>query len=661
VNVPSQDQRRTDVVVPSQLPQGLDAFAHRWQGRWRGRPRQARHLMDTAGRLHREAEQLRELSLPELQRRLVEASGEVRRLGRRWPEAFPAVLPLLVEASDRQLGMRPFPVQIMGALGLGQGRLVEMATGEGKTLTIALTATVAGWVRRPCHVITANDYLAERDARNMARLYEFCGVRAGFVTATMSAAERSQQYACDIVYTTSKELVADFLRDRLALGPLHPAPRRAIRNLLKASSPAAPLVTRGLFTAIVDEADNLLIDEAVTPLIISRQQENAALRDACRLSARLAEQLKPDADYRLDEDFKDVHLTDAGRHRLEELAPDYSGLYQNASWLAELVLQALRARHYYVRGKHYVVQENAIVIVDEFTGRLMPGRSWRLGLHQAVEAKEGLEISAPAEALARLSFQRFFRLFRHLSGITGTAREAADEFWSSYELPFTSVPPNRPCLRVAWPTRYFVTAEEKWSAIVQEIQEVHATGRPVLVGTRSVTASEALAERLQECGLVFTLLNAIRHREEAGIILRAGEQYVLTIATNMAGRGTDIRLGPGVAERGGLHVILTEPHESGRIDRQLQGRAGRQGDPGSARTFVSLEDEVVARFLPAALRGVLRHAQTWPEPLRSALWRGGLRIAQHRAQRRAWHQRRAVTRQDASLAEALTAGYADQI
>jgi preprotein translocase subunit SecA len=661
MNVPSHDQRRTDVVVPSQLPQGLDAFAHRWQGRWRGRSQQARTLSETAARAHGEAEKLRELSLPELHRRLADASGEVRRLGRRWPEAVPTVLPLLVEAADRQLGLRPFPVQIMGALGLGQGRLVEMATGEGKTLTIALAATVAGWTRRPCHVITANDYLAERDARNMAALYEFCGVRAGFVTAAMPAAERVQQYTCDIVYTTSKELVADFLRDRLALGPLHPAPRRAIRNLLRASSPTAPLVTRGLFTAIVDEADNLLIDEAVTPLIISRQQENAALRDACRLAARLTEQLKADTDYRLDEDFKDVHLTDAGHLRLEELAPAYVGLYQNASWLAELVLQALRARHYYIRGKHYVVQENAIVIVDEFTGRLMPGRSWRLGLHQAVEAKEGLEISAPAEALARLSFQRFFRLFRHLSGITGTAREAADEFWASYELPFTAVPPNRPCQRQSWPTRYFVTAEEKWAAIVQEIQEVHATGRPVLVGTRSVSASEALAERLQACGLVFTLLNAIRHREEAGIILRAGEQFVITIATNMAGRGTDIRLGPGVAEQGGLHVILTEPHESGRIDRQLQGRAGRQGDPGSTRTFVSLEDEVLERFLPGGLRRLLRHFGGRPEALRSALWSAGLRIAQYRAQRRAWHQRRAVTRQDASLAEALTAGYADQI
>jgi preprotein translocase subunit SecA len=661
MNLPSQDQRRTDLATPEKLPSGLDAVAHRWQGRWRGRSGRAQVLRDTAWRIHAEAEALRELSVPALEKRLAEAAQQVRRLGRRWPEAVPDCLPLLVEAADRQLGLRPFPVQIMGALGLGQGRLVEMATGEGKTLTIALAATIAGWLRRPCHVITANDYLAERDAKNMARLYEFCGVRAGFVTATMNSEERVQQYACDIVYTTSKELVADFLRDRLTLGPLHPAPRRAVRNLLKSTAPKLPLIMRGLCTAIVDEADNLLIDEAVTPLIISRQQENAALRDACVLAAELTEQLRPDVDYRLDEDYKDVHLTKEGHRRLEELAPAYSGLYQSAAWLAELVGQALRARHYYIKGKHYVIQEGAIVIVDEFTGRLMPGRSWRLGLHQAVEAKEGLTISSPTEALARLSFQRFFRLFRHLSGITGTAREASDEFWASYELPFTSVPPNRPCQRVNWPTRYFRTAEEKWAAIVEEIQQVHLTGRPVLVGTRSVVASEALADQLHARGLVCTLLNAVRHREEAGIILRAGQEHVLTIATNMAGRGTDIRIDPRVVGLGGLHVILTEPHESGRIDRQLQGRAGRQGDPGSTRTFVSLEDEVIERFLPTPLRRLLGSALGLSGALQRSIWGWGLRLAQYRAQRRAHLQRRAVTKQDASLAEALTAGYADQI
>lgn len=661
MNLPTQDQRRTEVARPESLPTGLDAVAHRLQGRWRGRGKAAAELGAAAVRVHAAAETLRSVSNQRLTELLREGADRVRRLGAKWAQEFETILPALVEAADRQLGMRPYPVQIMGALALGHGRLVEMATGEGKTLTIALAAAPSGWLRRPCHVITANDYLAERDAKGLAKFYEFCGVRAGYVAAAMATEERAKSYAQDVVYTTSKELVADFLRDRLTLGPLHSAPRRAVRNLSRATAPRLPWVTRGLFTAIVDEADNLLIDEAVTPLIISRKDENGELQDACRLAADVAAQLKAD-DYAVDEHYKDVRVTEAGVRRIEELVSWRTGTYHAATWMRELVEQGLRARHFYVRGKHYVVQDGAVVIVDEFTGRLMPGRSWRLGLHQAVEAKEGLAISPPSEALARLSFQRFFRLFQRLSGITGTAREAGDEFWTTYELPFTAIPPNRPCQRVEWPTLYYRTAEEKWAAIVREIETVHATGRPVLVGTRSVSASESLAERLQARGLAFTILNAVRHKEEAGIILRAGEKHVLTIATNMAGRGTDIRIDADVARLGGLHVILSEPHESGRIDRQLQGRSGRQGDPGSTRTFASLEDEVVLRFLPKWQQTLLQKL-VGSAASRSgrAILRRAFRRAQRIAERRAHGQRRQVMRQDAQLAESLTMGYADQI
>ncbi len=661
MNLPTQDQRRTEVARPESLPTGLDAVAHRLQGRWRGRGKAAAELGAAAVRVHAAAETLRSVSNQRLTELLREGADRVRRLGAKWAQEFETILPALVEAADRQLGMRPYPVQIMGALALGHGRLVEMATGEGKTLTIALAAAPSGWLRRPCHVITANDYLAERDAKGLAKFYEFCGVRAGYVAAAMATEERAKSYAQDVVYTTSKELVADFLRDRLTLGPLHSAPRRAVRNLSRATAPRLPWVTRGLFTAIVDEADNLLIDEAVTPLIISRKDENGELQDACRLAADVAAQLKAD-DYAVDEHYKDVRVTEAGVRWIEELVSWRTGTYHAATWMRELVEQGLRARHFYVRGKHYVVQDGAVVIVDEFTGRLMPGRSWRLGLHQAVEAKEGLAISPPSEALARLSFQRFFRLFQRLSGITGTAWEAGDEFWTTYELPFTAIPPNRPCQRVEWPTLYYRTAEEKWAAIVREIETVHATGRPVLVGTRSVSASESLAERLQARGLAFTILNAVRHKEEAGIILRAGEKHVLTIATNMAGRGTDIRIDADVARLGGLHVILSEPHESGRIDRQLQGRSGRQGDPGSTRTFASLEDEVVLRFLPKWQQTLLQKL-VGSAASRSgrAILRRAFRRAQRIAERRAHGQRRQVMRQDAQLAESLTMGYADQI
>jgi preprotein translocase subunit SecA len=655
MNTPSEDVRRTEVVVPARLPDGLDALAHRGQGRWRRRRAVAESLRAEAEQVWAAAEAMRDMHANDLRVLLAEHARRARRLGKRWVGEFAAMLPALVEAADRQLGLRPYPVQIMGALGLARGLLIEMATGEGKTLTVALAAVPAGWLDRPCHVITANDYLAERDATGLARFYDFCHVRAGYVTAPMPPEQRRDQYACAVVYATSKELVADFLRDRLALGPLAAAPRRSLNNLLTPAAARPATVMRGLFTGIVDEADNLLIDEAVTPLIISRPQENAALRDACATAAGLVGGLQEGADYEVDLQFKDVRLTEAGRARLAEMCAGLPGVYQGAGWMAELMDQALRARHFYTRGKQFVIQDNAIVIVDEFTGRLMPGRSWRLGLHQAVEAKEGVAITDPTEVLARLSFQKFFRLFRQLSGITGTAREASDEFWGIYELPVVTIPPNRPCMRSVWPTSYFLTAEEKWAAIVAEVEAVHAEGRPVLVGTRSVVSSEHLAELLHARGLGFALLNATRHREEAAVVHLAGEPGVITIATNMAGRGTDIRLGPGVARLGGLHVILSEPHESVRIDRQLQGRAARQGDPGSTRTFASLEDELVVRFGPRWQHAVLRRLLVRGAPGAEPALAWFFRRAQHRAQKMAYRQRKAVTRHDVQLAEALTA------
>jgi preprotein translocase subunit SecA len=330
--------------------------------------------------------------------------------------------------------------------------------------------------------------------------------------------------------------------------------------------------------------------------------------------------------------------------------------------MSTLVLQALQARHFYLRDKQYAILDGKVVIVDEFTGRLMPGRSWRLGLHQAVEAKEGVAVTHPAESLARLSFQRFYRLFRQLSGITGTATEAAHEFWRIYELPFVVIPPHRPNLRQAWPSQYFVDATAKWAAIVAQIAQVHAEGRPVLVGTRSVAASEHLGRLLKARNFLFALLNAVRNKEEAAIISLAGEPRQITIATNMAGRGTDIRLGAGVAKAGGLHVILTEYHESGRIDRQLQGRAGRQGDPGSTCTFASIEDELVERFLPGfASRTVA--AMLRAHSLRAQQVAGWMfRFAQRRAENFSFRQRRSVMEQDRMFADALIADQAiDQL
>lgn len=659
---PLTEVRRTELPDREKLPKGLDALVHRAHGVWNRRGGLSEQLLATALRLHAEAEGLQGWREGELREAMRAARVEVRRAPvRRLAAVFEKALPLVAEEARRRLGLQPYPVQLMGALGLAGANLVEMATGEGKTLTIGLAATILAWRGRPLHVITANDYLAQRDAVTLTALYEGCGVSVAAVHAELEPPARRRVYAADVVYTTSKELVADFLRDRIILGKLADPGRRTVASLIRrgATPGREQVVQRGIFTAIVDEADNQMIDEAVTPLIISRPQNDPALVAVSQVSDRIAAGLLPGEDYELEVRHKEARLLDSGRNKIAaycEQAPP--GRFMQPAWVSVLVVQALQARHFFLRDKQYVVVDGKVIIVDESTGRLMPGRSWRLGLHQAVEAKEGVEVTQPNESLARLSFQRFFRFFRHLSGITGTAAESAPEFWRVYERPMVVVPPHRPNLRQAWSARYFATAEAKWAAVVAEIERLHAAGRPILVGTRSVAASEHLGRLLTAKFLTFSLLNAHRHAEEAGIVLMAGEPGAITVATNMAGRGTDIRLGRGVVAAGGLHVILTELHESARIDRQLCGRAGRQGDPGSTRLFACLEDDLAERFLPKPVRRSLR---SWLAPRDEAGVEEGLvgwwmRRAQRAAEAQSYRQRRLVMEQDQELAEALIPG-----
>lgn len=661
--VPMVDIRRTEVLRPEKIPAGLDAVAHHAQGRWRSRQAFARECWELAGRIEAAAEKLRDASEADLRQQVTAQREAVKRSGGRTSAAAEESLPLVAELAARTLGLRPYRVQLMAALGLVRGRLVEMATGEGKTLSIALAAAVSGWAGRPVHVITANDYLATRDADGLRRFFSACRLTVAAVTGPAEPAERREAYRADIVYTTSKEIVADFLRDRLVLGLMADAGRRTVQRLLRGGTTDERIVLRGLHTAIVDEADNQLIDEAVTPLIISRPQENSSLLTVCRRADRVAASLLVGEDYEVDHRFKEVKLLDAGRDRIARAcAEEPAGRFNQPVWMNILVVQALQARHFFLRDKQYVIVDGKIVIVDESTGRLMPGRAWRLGLHQAVEAKEEVDLTPPAESLARLSFQRFFRLFRRLSGITGTAAEASGEFWRIYGLPYLKIPTHRPNQRKDLPTRYFATAAQKWSAVVDEIARLHVEARPVLIGTRSVAASEHLGRLLSARGIQHSLLNAIRHSEEAAIIYLAGESHAVTVATNMAGRGTDIRLGQGVADKGGLHVILTEFHESKRIDRQLQGRAGRQGDPGSTRTFASLEDDLPERFLPGfGVRTLVKLlARGGVAAERIVAW--ALRRAQRSAERQAYRQRRLVMQQDQQLVEALIPGQSiDQI
>lgn len=652
---PSQTYRRVSFRQPKKLLKGLDARVNAGIGLYQRRGGVLADLRKQAEQIDARAPEYVQLSDAQLHERLLQFRERFRRGGKDVEELLVPALAALREASDRRLGLRPFLVQLMGALALHRSYLAEMATGEGKTLTAGLAAVLAGWTKRPCHIVTVNDYLVQRDAEWLRPLYTFAGVRVGFVTGPMPPPERAKGYGADVTYVTSKELLADFLRDRLRLGQVTNPTRRLIRHLLAPQSAAHDgLVLRGLHTGIVDEADSVLIDEAVTPLIISTQHKNELLQDACRIASQLVNELQPEADYRANLRYKEIELTEAGRRKIAERCARLPGLWRGIERRQELVQQALVARTFFLRDKQYIIDEGKIVIVDEFTGRPMPMRTWRQGLHQAIEAKEGLEISDPTETIARLSFQRFFRCFHRLAGMTGTAQEARGEFWHIYKLPVIRIPTNRPCIREHWPERVFADEQSKWLAVVNEIEGLHASGRPILVGTRSVAASERLAMMLAQRGLQFKVLNAVRHHEEAAIVALAGEHGHITIATNMAGRGTDIKLGRGVAQLGGLHVLATERHESGRVDRQLFGRAARQGDPGSAQAFVSAEDELVRRYLPRPLQDLLLRTLRARLPAGQVLAKACFAQAQRKAQQLAFKQRAAVLRTDTWLEEALS-------
>jgi preprotein translocase subunit SecA len=532
------------------------------------------------------------------------------------------------EASRRVLGLRHHRVQLMGGAAMLRGALAEMNTGEGKTITALLPSVAFALAGRPVHVVTVNEYLAARDAEQLRPVLAALGISTGLVVLDDPPALHRAAYAADVTYCTNKDVVFDYLRDRMALGPRRARSRLLVQGLMGGAP--SPLLLRGLHVAIVDEADSVLIDEARTPLILSGgdgSPEDAALyADALTLT----EALQPGIDYRLIPAERALHLTDQGRAHLTTLAAGRPGLWSVRRAREELAEQALSARHWYQRGAQYVIADGKIQIVDEFTGRIMPDRSWERGLHQMVEAKEGVEITARRHTLSRITYQRFFRRYFHLCGMTGTAAEVAGELRAVYALRVTGIPTHAKLRRRNHGIRVLPDADAKWAEVVAEVAATIAQGRAVLVGTRSVAASEHLATRLAEAGLAAEVLNAERHAEEAAIIARAGTPGRITVATNMAGRGTDIKLSPAVRAAGGLHVILTEFHESARIDRQLFGRGGRQGDPGSFIAIVARDDEIFSRFVPAALLPTLpgsalrRWAQSAAERLNASIRRNTL-------------------------------------
>ena len=625
----------------------LDRLARRAAGRFvrlGSRLRSAR-MPAFVARVDRHGEAFLGLSEDELRAEVAALRIRLHREGLK-EEPVARTFALIREISGRLLGMRHFPTQLVGGRVLLGGMVAEMETGEGKTLTANLAAGTAGLAGIPVHVITVNDYLTARDAEWMRPVYEALGLRVGCVVHGVAPPDRRAAYACDVTYCTNKEIAFDYLRDWLAMEGRPGSLRLQAEALYGRTSRVQNLLLRGLHYAIVDEADSVLIDEARTPLIISGGGEGEDEREFLEQALALAGGLERGKDFEVQAFTREVTFTEAGKRRLREQAANLGPLWGGVVRREEMVRMALSALHLFRRDEEYVVQEDKVQIVDEFTGRIMADRSYERGLHQLIEAKEGVEITQRPETRARISYQRFFKRYLNLSGMTGTAREVRGELWNVYALPVMRIPTHKPRQRKAFPDRIFRTEAEKWHAVADRIQGLHEAGRPVLVGTRSVAASEQASALLAERNIPHQVLNAKQDQEEAEIIARAGEPGCVTIATNMAGRGTDIRLGEDVQDRGGLHVILTERHEAARIDRQLAGRCGRLGDPGSYEAILSLEDPIVQGGrggLPAWVASRLAQARV-PAWNRVTEW--AIRHAQKRVERLHARMRKTLLRDD---------------
>lgn len=538
------------------------------------------------------------------------------------PEAFAVCR----EASKRVLGMRHFDVQLLGGICLHRGNIAEMRTGEGKTLVATLAVYLNALTGKGVHVVTVNDYLATRDSEQMGRLYNFLGLSTGLIVANLDYNQRKQAYGADVTYGTNNEFGFDYLRDNMV-------------------SDVAQMVQRPLNYAIVDEVDSILIDEARTPLIISGPGNRST--DNYYKLAKIVPHLVKDEDYTVDEKQKTIAPTDSGIEKVEKML-GVENLYDAENIeLNHLLGASLRAHAMMHRDTDYVVKDGEVVIVDEFTGRLMFGRRYSDGLHQAIEAKEGLKVERESQTLASITFQNYFRMYEKLSGMTGTAKTEEKEFNDIYGLDVIPIPPNRPLIRVDLPDLIFKTKAAKYRAVVRNAVERHQTGQPILIGTTSITQSEELSDMLLRAGVPHKVLNAKHHEQEAEIVADAGQMGMVTIATNMAGRGTDITLGEGVPELGGLAILGTERHESRRIDNQLRGRSGRQGDPGSSQFFLSLEDDLMRIFGADNISGIMdKLGMEEDEPIEHSLITKSIERAQKKVEDHNYNIRKYILEYD---------------
>ncbi|MEH6442875.1 MAG: prepilin peptidase [Oceanospirillaceae bacterium] len=528
---------------------------------------------------------------------------------------------LIREVAGRTLNMRHFDVQLLGGLAMLHGNIAQMYTGEGKTLTATLPVAAAAMAGIPVHVVTVNDYLTERDAQLMIPVYQRLGLSVGVVIQGLEVTQRRQQYDSDIVYCTSNELAFDYLKDSIELQSRdHPLHLHAL-SIQGERQRLSKVMLRGLHFAVVDEADSVLLDEARTPLVISGEEVPQAQQQAVYHQAMLLiDELTLERDYKILKQQRQIEFTARGEEQGLEITQDLGPFWQGRIRRLELLRQALSARHLFERDKHYLVAEEKVVIIDEHTGRLMPDRTWERGLHQLIEIKEDCPLSAPRETLASISFQNFFRHFHHLSGMTGTAEEVAGELWRVYALPVVSIATNKPNKRHRQSQQVYADDRQKWQAVCDKTRILQGQGRPVLIGTQSLLASEQLSNILTEQGVDHQILNAKQDAQEADIVAHAGDKGRVTIATSMAGRGTDIKLADSVEAAGGLHVMITGLHDSSRIDRQLQGRCARQGDQGSYDVLLSLEDAILTPLTQRITKIVfILPIPTWIA-LRLALW-----------------------------------------
>lgn len=635
-------------------PKGIDAVGERVRGGI-ARRSASRNLLIRAEHLSHGAVGLRSHSDAALAS-LIEERRERLCGARRSLRAIDGAAETVVECIRRRLGLVLHVEQVMGGLAMVGGNAVEMATGEGKTVTGIIPTALLAWSGRGVHVATVNDYLARRDAEITGPVYEALGLDVGVIQDCSNEEERREAYARSITYVADKQLIFDYLRDRLKT----PSDPRMVGHLLELIDGSdarldpwsGTVVQRGHHACIVDEADSILIDEAITPAIIASEAQDvrASRQDIYDTAARVSASLREGEHYALDRRLRKVVIKSEGRELLNALSSELPEFWRGPRRREELIVQAISARDLFRLDDDYVIVDGKIQIVDASTGRILPGRQWQLGLHQAVEAKEGLDVTEPRRTTSRVSYQGYFRRYQHLCGMSGTMWEVRRELWRAYHLPVVKIPTHRPIARRQLPDQAFPSEDQKLQAVVDRVVALRSLGQPVLVGTRAVATSERLASMFAERHVPCRVLNAIREAEEASIVAEAGAAGAVTVSTNMAGRGTDIRLDDRARAAGGLAVIATERHDERRVDRQLFGRSGRQGDPGLAQAFVSFQDALIARH---GLRPLVALARvlpaSWRRPIAALLWCQ----AQTSAGNRAATLRAELARSDANLEMSL--------